>query len=165
MKKYLKPFVLSALGTFLVIAALILGNQQKNWIEQENQTKTIEGTVVKNAAIGGAVGATAGAATGAAIGGIGIAACGTGIGIPVGLVCIGLAAIMGTAGAAVGAATGESSKVVEVMVPVNKTGPAYSTWIWVTLLIIGICIIIYAIYMARQIHLAETSSRTIPGNS
>ena len=153
--KYLKPCVLSGLGAFLIIIALILRNEQKTWIEQERQSKTIPGTVVQNAAIGGAVGVTAGAATGAAIGGIGIAACGTGIGIPVGLVCIGLAAIMGTAGAAVGAATGETSKVVEELVPVTKTGPAYSTWIWVMLLIIGICLIIYAIHWARKIHILE----------
>ena len=162
--KYLKACVLSGLGALLIIIALILSNEQKTWIEQEKQSKTIPGTVVQNAAIGGAVGVTTGVATGAAIGGIGIAACGTGIGIPVGLVCIGLAAIMGTAGAAVGAVTGETSKVVEELVPVTKTGPAYSTWIWATLLIIGICLIIYGICMARWLHNAETSAKTIQDN-
>ena len=160
--KYLKPCVLSGLGAFLIIVALILSNEQKTWIEQEKQSKTIPGTVVQNAAIGGAVGATAGVVTGASIGGVGVVLCGTGFGIPAGLVCIGLAAIMGTAGAAVGAATGETSKVVEKLVPVTKTGPAYSTWIWVMLLIIGICLVIYAIGMVRRIHIMETSAKATP---
>ena len=160
--KYLKPCVLSGLGAFLIIVALILSNEQKTWIEQEKQSKTIPGTVVQNAAIGGAVGATAGVVTGASIGGVGVVLCGTGFGIPAGLVCIGLAAIMGTAGAAVGAATGETSKVVEELVPVTKTGPAYSTWIWVMLLIIGICLVIYAIGMVRRIHIMETSAKATP---
>ena len=160
--KYLKPCVLSGLGAFLIIVALILSNEQKTWIEQEKQSKTIPGTVVQNAAIGGAVGATAGVVTGASIGGVGVVLCGTGFGIPAGLVCIGLAAIMGTAGVAVGAATGETSKVVEELVPVTKTGPAYSTWIWVMLLIIGICLVIYAIGMVRRIHIMETSAKATP---
>lgn len=160
--KYLKPCILSGLGAFLIIVALILSREQKQWIEQEVQTKTIPGTVVQNAAIGGAVGATAGVVTGASIGGIGVVLCGTGFGIPAGVVCLGLAAIMGTAGAAVGAAAGETSKVVEEMVPVTKTGPAYSTWIWVMLLLIGISLIIYVIHMVRQINISDISSKTIP---
>ena len=56
--------------------------------------------------VGGTVGAATGAAAGAAIGGIGVVMCGTGFGIPVGVVCIGLAVVCGGAGTGIGSFIG-----------------------------------------------------------
>lgn len=49
-------------------------------------------------AVGAGVGAAAGVGAGSALGGVGIVMCGTGIGIPVGVVCC----ILGGAGAVIG---------------------------------------------------------------
>ena len=59
---------------------------------------------VTGGAVGAGVGAAVGAGVGAVIGGIGVVACGTGFGIPVGVVCLGLAAVCGAIGAGVGSA-------------------------------------------------------------
>ena len=70
----------------------------------------VSGTPSKATIVGGAVGGTvgvaAGATAGAVIGGIGVVACGTGFGIPVGVVCLGLATVCGAAGAGVGSFIG-----------------------------------------------------------
>lgn len=148
--KTVTPLLMGSVGILIIVIAVIISLQQKTWIEQEITVKTIEGTKGRNAAIGGVIGGVGGAAAGAAVGGIGIALCGTGVGIPAGVVCISLALLGGATGAAVGSATGDPTTQVEEMIPIEKTGAAYSTWIWVVLLLIGISLVIYAIYIWRK---------------
>lgn len=153
--KTIQPLLMGAVGIFIIIIAVVISRQQKTWIEEEKVVKTVEGTKGRNAVIGGVVGGVGGAAAGAAIGGIGIALCGTGIGIPAGVVCLGLGLLGGATGAAVGSATGDPATQVEETIPVEVTGPAYSTWIWIALLILGISFVIYSIYIWRKNNLSQ----------
>jgi hypothetical protein len=119
------------LGIVLIVAGIFICNRQ-----QELVKKTKEADPAK-VAVGAVVGAGVGAGVGAAIGGIGIVACGTGFGIPAGVVCLGLAAIIGGGGAAVGAAI-KTEKVIVT------TSPAYDTWVWLSLILIGLFLISWA---------------------
>ncbi len=133
-------------GIFLIVIGWYMKNQEKTVIVQKEQVETIQGTKKRNAVIGGAVGGAAGAVAGVTIGGIGIAACGTGIGVPVGIVCLGLASIVGGTGALVGYSTGKATEQKTIMVDVPMEVPAYDTWLWIVLLLIGTVCIITVIY-------------------
>ncbi len=150
------------LGIVLIIIGGFVKIQQKTWIEQETEVRTVEGTKTRNALIGGGLGAAAGAGAGAAIGGVGVAAMGTGIGVPVGLVCLGLAAILGTTGAVAGAAIGEETKEVTVMNDVVHSGPAYSTWIWLLLFLIGIFMILHSLWPVFKAYINSKKTQSLP---
>lgn len=102
-------------------------------------TKVIEGNQGTTTVAGAAIGTAAGVATGAAIGGVGVVACGTGVGIPVGLLCLGLAAVFGTAGGAIGYKSGTPDTFVTTLV--------YSPILSYTVMAIGVLLIIIAAYM------------------
>ena len=116
-------------GIILLIVSFILR------AETITQRRLIEGNQGETAVAGAVIGGTAGAAVGASIGGIGIAACGTGVGIPVGLVMLGLGALFGAGGAAAGHAMGEADKYV------TTTSPAFSPWLWGSLMLIALFMI------------------------
>ncbi len=97
-----------------------------------------DGTQERNAIIGGVTGGVAGAGLGALIGGIGIVACGTGVGAPVGVVCVGLAALFGGAGATTGYVTGKPDST-DVIV---HSDPIFAKWIWVSLISIGVVLLL-----------------------
>lgn len=102
-------------------------------------TKVIEGNQTATTATGAVIGTATGAATGAAIGGVGIAACGTGVGIPVGLVCLGLATVFGTAGGVIGYSAGTPDTF--------ETTLLYSPILSYTVMGIGILLIITATFI------------------
>lgn len=136
---------LISIGIVLLIISFMLK------AEQVAQRKKIEGNKDELALVGGVVGGAAGAAAGASIGGIGVAACGTGIGIPVGLVMIGIGALGALCGSSVGDAIGTSDRYV------TEVSPMFSAWIWGSLMIIAFimiawgCIGLYQYYNKKQL--------------
>ena len=129
MKSKMFNWIVLAVGVLLLVMGFSIASQQKEWEEQ------IKGTKGEYALYGGIGGAAVGGGVGAAIGGIGIAACGTGVGIPAGVVCLGLAALLGVGGASAGYALGESDTTIA------HSDPAFSTWIWFMLIVLGlVCI-------------------------
>lgn len=106
--------------------------------------------IVKGTATGAGVGALAGAGAGAALGGVGIAACGTGVGIPAGVVCLigaGVFALLGGGvGGGVGAAVSTPDSVVSI---VEDAGGAYSLWSWLTMMVIGVFLFCVAVAVLR----------------
>ena len=113
-------------GIILLVVSFILR------AEQITQRHKIEENKSSTAAAGALIGGTTGAVVGSSIGVIGIAACGTGVGIPVGLVMLGLGALLGAGGAAVGHAVGEADKYV------TTTSPAFSPWVWGSLMLLAL---------------------------
>ncbi len=91
------------------------------------------GTQQRNAIIGGVTGGVAGATLGALIGGVGIVACGTGVGVPVGAVCLGVAALFGGVGASTGYSTGTANTTAVIV----HNDPVFAKWIWISLISIG----------------------------
>lgn len=112
-------------GVLLLVASFDMWEEKRSWEE------LVKGTSGRNALVGGAVGAVGGGAAGAVLGGVGVAAAGTGIGIPVAVVCLLGAAIFGVAGAAVGSATGSEDQIV------THVTPAYKAWHWATVMAVG----------------------------
>lgn len=133
------------LGVGLIFLSFHIKKQQKEWVEQHKRVVSVKGNRTGAAVTGGVVGAVGGAATGAAIGGIGVVLCGTGFGIPAGAVMLGLAAIMGGVGAKVGHSVGTPDSTRVVIDNVVRSGPAYDSWIWQSLMAIAIVMIITAI--------------------
>ena len=121
-------FIVS-IGIILLIVSFILRS------EQISQRRKIEGTKNATAVAGAVVGGATGVIAGSAIGGVGIAALGTGIGIPVGLVMLGLGALFAGGGAAIGHAVGEADKYEIV------TSPMFSPWVWGSLMLIALAMI------------------------
>lgn len=109
-------------------------------------TTTTPGTdcMAEGAVVGGVIGAAAGAGAGALLGGIGIAACGTGVGIPVGAVCLGLAGVLGLGGAATGAAAGSIVSTDGTTTTIEL--PTYSHGLALAVIILGGLITIWALW-------------------
>ncbi len=103
------------------------------------ETEIIKGNRTGTTTTGALIGTGVGAATGATIGGIGIAMCGTGIGIPAGIVCLGTAAICGLIGAGAGAAVGKPDETITK--PVTEMVNAYSPGEYWTVITIGALLI------------------------
>lgn len=145
--------------TCILMLVLLLGcgllfvsfhiKKQKVEIRREvitEEAKTIPGNRTTTAIVGGSIGAAAGVAAGTAIGGIGIALCGTGVGIPAGVVVLGLATLFGGAGAIAGRSVGTDAITIPAKTKIEViVKNAYPDWIWVTLMIIAIITIILAI--------------------
>ena len=122
-----------AIGSYMLIAT--------HTVTQETPGKeyTIEGAVA-----GGAAGVAAGGVAGALIGGIGVAACGPGVGIPAGVVCFALAGMLGAGGAVTGGAIGSfvSSEGTKTTIEI----PTYSQALSLIIIVIGIAATIYALW-------------------
>lgn len=89
-------------GIFVLFGFLLIGISWE--INSAYTAKIIDDNQVVATATSAAIGTATGAATGAVVS-KGIAARGTGVGIPVGLACLGLAAVFETAGGIIGHST------------------------------------------------------------
>lgn len=137
-----------AAGCYLFTATQIYNKTEyRDEITYQSDT---ESNIGERAAVGAAIGAGTGAAAGgvvaACVGGVGVVACGTGIGIPVGVTLLGLTALFGGAGAAVGAATGETTTTITPVITkvpflVQTTGPAFHPLIGLSLITLGALIL------------------------
>ena len=145
----MRNYLLIILAAILFFIGLQMKQSTKEWIEQHKELITIEGNRTTTTLVGAGTGAAAGGVLGFLIGGIGIAACGTGIGIPAGVVCLSLAAILGGAGAGVGAIAGREDRIEEVVKQTVNHGPVFSTWMWVTVL--AISAILFALFIINFI--------------
>ncbi|MBQ9788802.1 MAG: hypothetical protein IJW31_04295 [Lentisphaeria bacterium] len=141
----MKSFFIILVGIVLIVISFGMKSATKTWIEQQMQTETIKGNKGVTTAVGATIGAAGGATAGAVIGGVGIVACGTGIGIPAGAVCLILAGIFGGAGAVIGNAAGKETQIVENLVEVTQQGPVFGTWLWVSVMSIGIILVLSGI--------------------
>ena len=104
MKKIVKSVVMALVIGMMGLAACTVTADTACAASPVTVTTAIPIASVVGAGVGASVGAAVGAGAGAIIGGIGVVACGTGFGIPVGVVCLGLAAVCGAIGAGVGSA-------------------------------------------------------------
>ena len=118
---FLGSLLVQLTGALLVIVAINMCEARKEVL--------VPGSAGRNAKIGAAAGAGIGAATGAAIGGVGIALCGTGIGIPAGLVVLGLGALGAGGGYMAGGLTDTQDTTV--------MKEAYPAWHWVSVMLVG----------------------------
>lgn len=117
-------------------------------------TEVEKGNKGKAAAAGAATGVVAGGAAGAAIGGVGVVLCGTGFGIPAGVVCIGAATICGLVGGGVGAAVGKPD--VTVVKPKTLTTQTYSPYVCWTVILAGCLMVsIGLIIFLRKLNIKE----------
>lgn len=138
--------VLVVLGLVLLALGFTMRSKQNAFTHMEEEV--IEGNRGTTTAVGAATGAVAGGVLGASIGGIGVALCGTGVGIPAGVVCLGLAALLGGGGAAVGAAVGAPDKTVST--PVVEMVNAYSPMEYGIVLGIGVFLLIGGIILCLK---------------
>ena len=90
-------------GIFVLFGFLLIGISWE--IKSAYTAKIIDGNQVVATATSAAIGTATGAVTGAVVS-KGIAVRGTGVGIPVGLACLGLATVFGTAGGIIGHSAG-----------------------------------------------------------
>ena len=133
-----------AAGCYLFTATQVYNKTEyRDQITYQSDTAS---NIGKRAAVGAAIGAGTGAAAGgvlaACVGGVGVVACGTGIGIPVGAALLGLTALFGGAGAAVGAATGETTTTItpvitKIPILVQTTGHAFHPLIGISFIALG----------------------------
>lgn len=130
--------VLILTGLVLFSLGLVMRTKQNAFTHMEQ--KVIEGNRDTTTAVGAATGAVAGGMIGTSVGGIGVALCGTGVGIPAGVVMLGLAALCGLGGSVVGAAVGTPDEMVST--PVVEMMNAYSPVEYGLVLAIGIILFI-----------------------
>jgi hypothetical protein len=98
--RFLLVFILLAAGVYTGLAT-----REREEVRLSTLEKSTKG---RNALYGAGIGAGAGLGLASIIGGVGIVACGTGIGLPAGAAAMAIAALIGGGGGAVvGAATGE----------------------------------------------------------
>ena len=135
-KLWLCAIILIALGYYGTIATHI--------VQETRYSEEIPGTKERNALIGGGTGFLAGGATGASIGGVGVVACGTGVGIPAGLVLLGLAGMGGGLGAGVGWLTGEPTQT-PIPYTVNVLEKTYPEWLGLGLMALGVLMMVWLI--------------------
>lgn len=136
--------VLIALGLALVIGALGLRSATYTRADRQVKPELVEGNRGTTTTAGAVAGAGIGAGVGACIGGVGIACCGTGVGIPAGVVCFAISGLCAAIGGGVGYKIGTSDHYVEV--PVDPTpSPLVSSWVWILLLVIGIVLVVYGV--------------------
>ena len=138
------------LATLLVLIGCVLlglgmSMRSKQHAMTHMETEIREGNRETAVVVGAGTGAAVGAGAGAAIGGVGIALCGTGIGIPAGIVCL----LAGGAGALIGGGVGAAVSTPDETIskPVTEMVNAYSPVEYWTVLIIGIALICAGIYM------------------
>lgn len=144
------------LGVIVMIVSFGLMFLTCTRVEERPTTVNDPGTRAKTTAIGAAVGAGTGVVAGTCIGGVGVACCGTGFGIPVGLVCLGIAAVLGIAGGAGGYAAGKPATTVTTIENVLYTVPLVPSWICWGLFGIGMALVAYSVWRIRK--LRETTA-------
>ncbi len=138
-----KSVILVFIGVFLVIVGFNMKSSWNIW----NDTIEIPGTKGRNAAIGAGIGAVGGGTLAAVLGGFGVVIAGTGFGLPAGMFLIATAATVGAgAGAICGSATGNSATSVMK----THVVPAYETWQWASIIIIGVILLVIAILDIRK---------------
>ena len=152
MNAKLKALVLIALGVSLFVVGINMKSSVNQWDETTVTEREIEGTKIRNAAIGAGAGGLGGGVLAAIVGGVGVVAAGTGVGLPAGAALIALAASVGAgAGAVTGAAIGTSSTTVKEEVTVTRSEPAYATWQWATVLAVGTVLLLLAVLEIRKL--------------
>ena len=137
--------VLIVFGLALVIGAMGLRSATYTWADRQVKTELVKGNRGTTATAGAAAGAGIGAVAGASIGGIGIACCGTGVGIPAGVVCFAISGLCAAIGGGVGYAAGTSDHSVDTVSVVSTTSPLVSSWVLILLLVIGIVLVVYGV--------------------
>ncbi len=148
----LKSVILIALGVSLLIVGINMRAAKNTWDETSTSETTIPGTKGRNAVIGGVTGAVGGGTLAAVVGGIGIVVAGTGFGLPAGAALIATAAALGAGGGAIaGAATGRSSTTSTSEVTVTHIVPAYETWQWVLVSVVGLVLLLLALLEMRKL--------------
>ena len=146
IKPYWKFLFFTALASALLVTALQMSTAKNRWNEVVNHD--VAGTKGRNAAIGALGGSAAGGAAGLLIGGIGVALCGTGIGIPAGVMLIGGAVVGAGAGATAGAAIGTPAYSYQTQI--QHVEAAYRTWHWAGLLVIALILFAVALHEYKQ---------------
>lgn len=147
-----RSVVLIVLGVSLLVAGVDMRSARRIWSETTERTRKMPGTKGRNAVIGAGVGAVGGGILAATIGGVGIVACGTGIGLPAGVILIGTAAGLGAGGGAiVGAATGRSPTTAPDTQTTTFIVPAYDTWQWGFVIAFGTVLLILAVMEIRRL--------------
>ena len=136
-----KPFIIMSIGIFILIIGVNMKTAMNSWTEQTKEDVKVPGTKLKHVGVGAGIGAALGGAGAATLGGIGIAACGTGIGIPAGIVMIAGALLGAGAGGMAGAMTGKSEGVNTVIREIVHFEPAYDAKLWIAAISIGIFLI------------------------
>ncbi len=147
----IKSFVLVGLGACVMCFGICMASAKRTEMIESTIKDTTPSTKGRNAAIGAGIGAVGGGVLAAVIGGVGIVACGTGIGLPAGAALIVTAAVLGGAGGAVtGAATGTSSSTSTVTTWVPHIVPAHSPLFWIPILVIGVALLIFAFWDMKR---------------
>ena len=136
--------LLTITGLVLLVVGFTMRTKQNEFTRMKQEV--VEGNRGITTAIGAATGAAAGGILGASIGGIGIALCGTGVGIPAGAVMLGMAALLGGGGAAIGAAVGRPDETVST--PVVEMVSAYSPMEWGLVLAIGTLLLVVGVIIS-----------------
>lgn len=144
--KFLSVFLI-AVGCFVFSAGMYMRAKQKPVIRYGTEVK--EGNMGVAVGTGAAVGGAVGAGLGAAVGGVGIAACGTGVGIPVGVVCLAAAGVLGLFGAGVGAAAGTSDEVVKTQV--TEMVAAHTPVEYWSVIVFGVFLAIVGIFLLLRL--------------
>ena len=140
--------VLVFVGLVLLVLGFSMRSKQNAFTHMEQEV--IEGNRGTTAAVGAATGAVAGGLLGASVGGVGVALCGTGVGIPAGAVMLRLAALLGGGGAAVGVAVGTPDKTVST--PVVEMVNAYSPMEYGIVIGIGVFLLVAGIILFLKSH-------------
>ncbi len=149
------------LGVIVMIVSVGLMFMTCTRVEERPTTVTRDGNRAKTTAIGTATGAGAGVAIGTGIGGVGVVCCGTGFGIPVGLVCLGIAAVLGVVGGATGYAVGKSATTVTTVEKVSHTAPLVSSWVCWGLFGIGLALVAYSVWRILKVRKSTANDETI----
>jgi len=156
-----RSMILIVLGVSLVVLGTNMRSAKISWEETVRTEKVIPGTKGRNALVGAGAGAALGGVLATVIGGIGIVACGTGIGMPAGVPLLATAAALGAgSGAIVGAATGKSATTAATIKNITHTAPAYETWQWASALVIGGVLLLLAILEIRKLKEATKQGKT-----
>lgn len=142
--------LLAAIGSYMLTCKVVHHSTREELKEGNKKTTTAAGAIA---------GAATGTAAGVAIGGIGVAAMGTGIGIPVGVVCLGLAAILGSAGGGVGYALGKDDSIV--LKPYSYVEPAFPEWICICIVVAGVLVCLYGARNLYQIARAKRAEQQV----
>ncbi|MGN0867198.1 MAG: hypothetical protein ACI4SG_05930 [Oligosphaeraceae bacterium] len=136
------------IAVFLILVGAVLFGIGMSMREKRLAvTRTIEGNSSQTAAAGAAVGVVSGGVAGATIGGIGLALCGTAVGIPAGLVCLGAAGLCGLIGGSVGAACGTPDQNVTELIHAYSPG---EYWTVISIGAILVCLGLYMVFFSKS---------------
>ncbi len=155
MNKNIIKSVLRYIGVALIVMGVYLTTIEHCVVEEgktiyQQQYQETDNTNAK--LTGGAVGVATGVGAGTAIGGVGVACCGTGIGIPVGVVCIGLASILGFVGYNAVDAITEGGEYVDVATKLPDTYLSISTFpMWACLIIITLGAVMFILSFIKDV--------------